>query len=143
MKTTILKLCLLFLFGCNLQSNKTEIKGDTLYNIIFADGFDSDEIIFKLNNIKVTKSILVSDKSDGLTSLEFKIIKSKDKIHLINVHDNNQKYLIKNKEILLSITIDKKEYNYQLNSNLGKYIIIEFNNNRILYEQQKHMPFFD
>ncbi|PWB18717.1 hypothetical protein [Flavobacterium sp. HTF] len=143
-KIITLKLCFLILFSCNSQVNKTEKdKVIVLYHIIFTNGFGSDKIVFAINGNEIIKSVLLSSKSDGITSLGFKIIKRGDEVILIN-NSSNVEYIIKNKEkIILTVTHQEKIYNFQLNKKLGKYILIELNENIIKFNQQEKRPLFD
>ena len=112
-----MKLLILVLFSCSSQINKRE-KSKTLFEIIFADGFKSDEIIFYLNGKEISKSILNSNKVDGLTSLEYKIIEKKNDVILINMYkDDNVNHIEDKQKIELSVMYKKNMYNYLINAN--------------------------
>lgn len=142
-KIITLKLCFLILFSCNSQVDKAKKDKDViLYDIIFANGFDSDEIVFAINGNEIIKSVLLSDKSDGVTSLVYQIIKRKDRIILVN-HSNTE-HIIKNKErIVITVTHKGKNYDFQPNKKSGSYILIELYDDVIEYNQQKEEPLFD
>ncbi|MGS2741655.1 hypothetical protein [Sinomicrobium sp. M5D2P17] len=141
-KIIVLKMCILLLFSCNSRVKKKESESKVLFDIIFANGFNSDEIVLEVNKNEIIKSILVSNKSDGVTSLSYKVVKSGNKIVLIN-SENAKKYVIDdNQKIVISVLYKEKWYNFHPNRDLGRYILIELNDS-IIYNQQKDRPFFD
>jgi uncharacterized protein YcfL len=139
----VLKLIVLVLFSCNSQTKKDFDNSEVLFEIIFANGFKSDEIILLVNNNKVTKSILNSNKSDGLTSLAYKIIAFENDLILVNSYDGSRIQNIESKhDMFITVIYGKQEYKYDLKQSLGRYIIIEVDNG-IIFDQQKEKPFFD
>lgn len=143
MTKTISKLLILVLLSCNSPVNNKKGDAKVLFEIIFADGFKSDEIVFTINGNKIIQSVLKSNESDGLTSLAYKIIVKEDRVNLINSYEDYKTYLINDKQkIELSVLYEGKLYNYILQEDLGKYVLIELNN-VITFNQQRKKPIFD
>ena len=135
---------LFILVSCNSKVKDEQIQDNILFEIIFADGFKSDLIEFKVNQDFIIKSTLTSDESDGLTSLAYKILKKGDKIVLINSYEENKMHYVKNHKILtLSVFYKAELFDFQIDKTKGKYILIESTTNKIQYTQQSKKPLFD
>jgi hypothetical protein len=131
--------------GCLSNEKKPSHTDELLFEIIFANGFNSEKIIFSINDIEIVESTLFSDESDGLTGIGYRISRIEgEKAIVTNIFDEGEHLTLKiDQGIVLSVLLNNERFDYLLDKDLGKYVIIESANRQILYEQRIKKPLFD
>lgn len=142
-KFLIFNLLVVLFFSCNFNRIEQKNESIVIYDIIFADFFDSDEIVFTLNGDKIMKRTLKSDKAVGLTGLTYQIVKKRNNTIVIVEDGEKKEHIISDSsEMDLSIFFNNKWYHMKLKENLGRYILID-GGSIIRFTQQERKPIFD
>lgn len=142
-KFIIFSLITFMFFSCNIPTKERKNQRIILHDIIFADGFDNDEILLEINGNKIVKQTLSSDKIVGLASLSYQIVKDDNKAFLVNSEEEDAEQIMNvNQGVEISVLFEKEWYKVKVDTSYGRYILIDVDS-IIIFTQQKKRPVFD
>lgn len=144
----IKKLILILVLAASCKSQNIPLKNSSdkvVWSILFADGFKDDHVDLFLNGQEVIKNgYLISDESDGVTTMWLRIIKEKDGFYISNFQEKTLKPMnLKIDEIELNFIYKGVNEKNKFKKNDGKFLIIrDDGKGELLISQSKKQPIF-
>jgi len=130
--------------NCIAQNGISVDTNQIIIEITFTNMYVLDTVTMKLNEVTLfDKRLVQSDSSDGVTSLQFRLYENGKYYTIIDLYGQKSFCNIrKDGRVYFKFTIYEKEFEFFIEPNKGKFILVENSNNVISLKQLKKRPSF-